>query len=363
MIRVVAGMLFAFLIAFAITPIVRKISIRVGAIDVPKDDRRMHSKPVPTMGGVAIFVAFAFGVLAFVPLDKTYFAMLAGCLFITLVGMLDDIFGLKWWMKLLGQVGAALVVAMNGILITGFSENTPGAFTFGQWSLLITVVWIVAITNAVNLIDGLDGLACGIVGISCVSLMVVFSFYMDPVNQSIMIVIAILAGGCFGFLPYNMNPAKIFMGDTGAMLIGYTFSVISIQGFFKLNALFTFFIPFLVFALPILDTLFAIIRRLVKKQHIFKADKKHLHHRLIGWGFNQKQSVLLLYVISAMLGVAAIILAKARESSATSYLYVWGIVVLIGALAVGLITINIKAAKTKKLEEDAGSDNGNNKEP
>ncbi len=147
------------------------------------------------------------------------------------------------------------------------------------------------------------------------------------------------------------------------MLIGYTFSVISIQGFFKLNALFTFFIPFLVFALPILDTLFAIIRRLVKKQHIFKADKKHLHHRLIGWGFNQKQSVLLLYVISAMLGVAAIILAKARESSATSYLYVWGIVVLIGALAVGLITINIKAAKTKKLEEDAGSDNGNNKEP
>jgi UDP-GlcNAc:undecaprenyl-phosphate GlcNAc-1-phosphate transferase len=213
-IRIAVGMVFAFLIAFAVTPIVRKISVKVGAIDIPKDNRRMHSVPIPTMGGIGIFIAFAFGVLAFVPLDKTYFAMLAGCLFITLVGMLDDIFGLKWWVKLLGQIGAALVVAVNGIVI---NQVGYGAVQFGIWAIPVTVLWIVAITNAINLIDGLDGLACGIVGISCISLLVVSSFYMDPQHQSIMIVIGVLAGSCFGFLPYNTNPAKIFMGDTGAM--------------------------------------------------------------------------------------------------------------------------------------------------
>jgi len=352
-------MVFAFLIAFAVTPIVRKISVKVGAIDIPKDNRRMHSVPIPTMGGIAIFIAFAFGVLAFVPLDKTYFAMLAGCLFITLVGMLDDIFGLKWWVKLLGQIGAALVVAVNGIVI---NQVGYGAVQFGIWAIPVTVLWIVAITNAINLIDGLDGLACGIVGISCISLLVVSSFYMDPQHQSIMIVIGVLAGSCFGFLPYNTNPAKIFMGDTGAMLIGFTFSVISIQGFFKLNALFAFGIPFLVLALPILDTIFAIIRRLFKGQSIFSPDKKHLHHRLIKWGFNQRQSVLLMYVISAMLGIAAIIFAKARESSETRYLFPIGFAVMIGALVVGVITINVKAFKNKKLEEETGETPDGDKE-
>lgn len=327
---IAAAAVFAFLVAFAFTPISRKISIKMGAIDVPKDDRRMHSEPIPTMGGLAIFIAFAFSVLAFVPLDKTYMAMLLGALMVVLVGMLDDIFGLKWWVKLIGQIGAALIVALNGIQITSIRT-----LELGGWAVPFTVLWIVGITNAINLIDGLDGLACGIVAISCVSLLFVASLYMEPQYFSVMIIIAALAGACFGFLPYNMNPAKIFMGDTGAMFIGFAFSVISIQGFFKLNALVSFGVPFLVLGLPILDTLLAFFRRVIKGQSFFKPDKKHLHHRLIDWGFNQKQSVVLMYSLSGVLGVAAFLFAK-RE-------YWAALILIIAALAVGLIVINRQA--------------------
>lgn len=351
---IVAGAVFAFLVAFAFTPIVRKISIKIGAIDVPKDDRRMHSEPVPTMGGLAIFMAFAFSVLAFVPLERTYLIMILGAMLITFVGMLDDIFGLKWWMKLIGQIGAALVVALNGIQITSIRT-----FELGGWAVPVTVLWIVAITNAINLIDGLDGLACGIVAISCVSLLFVASLYMEPQYFSVMIVIAALAGACFGFLPYNMNPAKIFMGDTGAMFIGFTFSVISIQGFFKLNALVSFGVPFLVLGLPILDTLFAFFRRVIKGQSFFKPDKKHLHHRLINWGFNQRQSVILMYSISAVLGLAAFFFAMRWVIAS--------IVLIVAALAVGLIIINRQAKATQQdgeipaIEEEATTHKDTNK--
>lgn len=296
----------------------------------------MHDQPVPTMGGLAIFIAFAVCVLIFVPLDRTYGAMLCGALLITVVGVLDDIYGLKWWMKLGGQVLAALIVALNGIVIDVVGD---GSIEFGVWAVPVTVLWIVAITNAVNLIDGLDGLACGIVGISSVSLMIVSTFYMVPSNMFVIVVIGILAGSCFGFLPYNMNPAKIFMGDTGAMFIGFTFSVIAIQGFFKLNALVAFGVPFLALGLPILDTLLAIFRRLIKGQHFFKPDKKHLHHKMIDWGFTHKQTVAIMYTVSALLGLATIFFAL-RD-------YVPAIIITIAALGGGLLVINWKSRQNK----------------
>ncbi|MDL2237354.1 undecaprenyl/decaprenyl-phosphate alpha-N-acetylglucosaminyl 1-phosphate transferase [Christensenellaceae bacterium OttesenSCG-928-K19] len=341
-IYIVMGAAVAFGVALAITPLVRKLSIKIGAVDVPRDGRRMHSKPVPTMGGLAIFVAFAVSMLIFVPLERTYAAMLLGALIITLTGVLDDVYGLRWWMKVLGQVGAALVVALNGIRI---SELANGDIQFGVWAVPVTVLWIVAITNAINLLDGLDGLACGIMAISCVSLLIVSSFYIEPQYVYVMVIIAVLAGSCFGFLPYNLNPAKIFMGDTGAMFIGYTFSVIAIQGFFKLNALVSFGVPFLVLGLPILDTLLAIVRRALKGQHFFQPDRKHMHHKLMEWGFNQKQTVGIMYVISAALGVAAVLFAK-------RYFLAFAIV-LIAALGIGVVVIRLQTNKIAREKEAA----------
>ncbi len=323
---IAVGLLFAFFMTYATTPLVRRLSVRVGAIDVPKDNRRMHSKPIPTMGGLAIFVSFTFGVLAFVPLDMTYVGLLLGALMITIMGMMDDIYNLKAWVKLAVQVAAALVVTFCGVVIDKIAWFNTFIY-FGDWAIPITVLWIVAITNTINLIDGLDGLACGITAISSISLLVVSALTVQ--NPTVIVIAAILAGSCLGFLPYNLNPAKIFMGDVGAMFLGFVLSVISIQGFFKVNAVVAFIVPFLVLGLPILDTLFAIIRRLLKGQHPFHADRKHFHHRLIDMGLNQKQAVMLLYAISSLLGIAAILLAERR--------YTAGVIVMLISFAIGVI--------------------------
>lgn len=325
-ILIVIALLFTFFVTYTTTPLVRKLAFRVGAIDIPKDERRMHSKPIPTMGGLAIFVAFAFGVLAFVDLDSTYVGLLIGALMIIILGIFDDIYDLKPYIKLLGQICAALVVCFSGVVIEKITWFDQIVF-FGNWAIPITVLWIVAVTNTINLIDGLDGLACGIVAISSFALLAVS--LLSAGNPTVTVVAAVLAGACLGFLPYNLNPAKIFMGDAGAMFLGFILSVISIQGFFKVNAVVSFGIPFLVLGLPIVDTAFAIIRRLVKGQHPFRADRKHLHHRLIDMGLNQKQSVSLLYAISALLAIAAVLFAEREFTGA--------VLVLVLAFVVGSI--------------------------
>lgn len=325
-ILIVIALLFTFFVTYTTTPLVRKLAYRVGAIDIPKDERRMHSKPIPTMGGLAIFVAFAFGILAFVDLDSTYVGLLIGALMIIILGIFDDIYDLKPYIKLLGQICAALVVCFSGVVIEKITWFDQIIF-FGNWAIPITVLWIVAVTNTINLIDGLDGLACGIVAISSFALLAVS--LLSAGNPTVTVVAAVLAGACLGFLPYNLNPAKIFMGDAGAMFLGFILSVISIQGFFKVNAVVSFGIPFLVLGLPIVDTAFAIIRRLVKGQHPFRADRKHLHHRLIDMGLNQKQSVSLLYAISALLAIAAVLFAEREFTGA--------VLVLVLAFVVGSI--------------------------
>ncbi|MEA5001870.1 MAG: MraY family glycosyltransferase [Christensenella sp.] len=323
---ILIAFLFTFFMTYTTTPLVRKFSIKVGAVDIPKDSRRMHSKPIPTMGGLAIFVAFAFGVMAFVPLDSTYVGLLLGALMITIMGMFDDIYDLKAWIKLLVQIGAALVVCFSGIVIKQITLFDQIIY-FGNWAIPITVLWIVAITNTINLIDGLDGLACGISAISSLALLAVS--LLSAGNPTVTVIAAILAGSCLGFLPYNLNPAKIFMGDVGATFLGFVLAVISIQGFFKVNAVVSFVIPFLVLGLPIFDTLFAIIRRLFKGQSPFHADRKHLHHRLVDMGMNQKQSVVLLYAISALLAISAILFAERMFTAA--------VIVLVVSFVIGCI--------------------------
>ena len=223
---------------------------------------------------------------------------------------MDDIISLRYWMKLLAQIAAAVVAVAHGVVIEVlmnpniFSQNE--SLLLGALSVPITIFWIVGITNSVNLIDGLDGLACGVSAISSVTMLVVAIMLSE---SNVAIILAALVGGCVGFIPYNLNPAKIFMGDTGALLLGYVLATVSVMGMFKFYAIVTFVVPIMALALPLFDTLFAIVRRLLKGQNPMTPDRGHLHHRLIDMGLSQKQAVAVLYALSAMLGLTAVVIS------------------------------------------------------
>ena len=309
--------LFAFIlelaISFACTPAVRMLAIKIKAVDVPKDNRRMHKVPIPRMGGLAIFAGFLVSVLFFVPLGTEFRSILIGALILVVLGIIDDIMALKPKTKFAGQIIAALIPALSGVSIHGIvNPFVPGQYsTLGIFSIPLTVIWIVGITNAVNFIDGLDGLACGVSAIATVTMFIIAVLFGEIY---IALMMAALAGACLGFLPYNMNPAKIFMGDTGSMFLGYILATVSIQGLFKFYAVISFAVPFILLGLPIFDTGFAIVRRLLKGQSPLQADRGHVHHRLIDLGFDQKQSVAILYAFSALMGLTAVILARTNES-------------------------------------------------
>ncbi|MCI8914489.1 MAG: undecaprenyl/decaprenyl-phosphate alpha-N-acetylglucosaminyl 1-phosphate transferase [Lawsonibacter sp.] len=304
-----AALLTAALVALISTPVVRSLAFRVGAVDVPKDSRRMHTHPIPRMGGLAIFFGFILSVLIFQPLTPELRGTLLGAVIIVILGIFDDIFALPALPKFFVQIGAALVAVLHGNRIEFLSN--PNIFSkepfweLGWLSIPITVLWIVGITNAVNLIDGLDGLACGVSTISSMTLLVIALVMEEP---DVAILMAALSGACIGFLPYNLNPARIFMGDTGSTFLGFILAVVSIQGLFKFYAIISFAVPFLMLGLPIFDTCFAILRRVSHGQSPMKPDRGHIHHRLIDMGFSQKQAVAVLYIISAILGLSAVVL-------------------------------------------------------
>ena len=305
----VAALLTAAVVSLISTPVVRSLAFRVGAVDVPKDNRRMHNHPIPRMGGLAIFFGFILSVLLFVPLTQQLRTMLLGAVVIVILGIFDDIYALPAMPKFMIQIAAALVAVLGGNRIFGLSNinifSSDPYWELGWLSIPISVLWIVGITNAVNLIDGLDGLACGVSTISSMTLLVIALIMAEP---DVAMITAALAGACLGFLPYNMNPARIFMGDTGSTFLGYILAVVSIQGLFKFYTFISFAAPFLMLGLPIFDTCFAILRRLAKGQSPMAPDRGHIHHRLIDMGFSQKQAVAMLYVISAILGLSAVVL-------------------------------------------------------
>jgi UDP-GlcNAc:undecaprenyl-phosphate GlcNAc-1-phosphate transferase len=304
-----AALLVAALVALITTPVVRSLAVRMGAVDIPKDGRRMHDHPIPRMGGLAIFFGFILSVLIFQTLTPSLRGMLLGSVIIVVLGILDDIYALPALPKFLIQIVAALVAVLEGNRIEFLSN--PNIFSkepfweLGWLSIPISVLWIVAITNSVNLIDGLDGLACGVSTISSMTLLVIALIVSEP---DVAILMAALAGACIGFLPYNLNPAKIFMGDTGSTFLGFILATVSIQGLFKFYAIISFAVPFLMLGLPIFDTCFAILRRVAKGQSPMSPDRGHIHHRLIDMGFSQKQAVAVLYIISAILGLSAVVL-------------------------------------------------------
>ncbi len=355
------AILFSGLLAFLLTPPVRVLAYKLGAIDIPRDDRRMHKKPTPRMGGVAIFAAFAIALLLFCDVDLKIVGLLIGAALMVGIGMLDDIFRIPALAKLAGQIVAALVPVLFGITIDYI--NFFGSYVqFGVFSIPVTVLWIVAVTNAINLVDGLDGLACGISTISAISIMV---FALLEVNYSIALIVAILVGACMGFMPYNRNPATIFMGDAGALFLGYTLSVVSILGVFKLNAFVSFWIPFLIFGLPLLDTATSAIRRILKGHSPFEADRGHFHHRLIDLGFSQKQAVTVLYSVSALFGISAILFTEEKRIAAIVIIAVSFVVgflnykILVGGKAVrDQLGLRLKAVKHEA--DGVDSPEGNN---
>ena len=330
-IRMIAAFLVSGVLSFILTPVAKRVAHKIGAIDVPKDERRMHKEPIPRLGGLAVFFAFLVAVILLVPIDLELQGILLGSVVIVVLGVIDDSVSLPAIVKLFVQIAAALVVVLHGVRIDVLSNvnlfSNNAYLSLGMWSAPVTVIWIVAITNAVNLIDGLDGLSVGVCTIASISLLLISAIVSE---FTIVVIMAALAGACIGFLPYNMNPAKIFVGDTGATFLGFILATMSIQGMFKTYAILSFAAPFLVLGLPIFDTAFAICRRLLHGQSPMQADRGHIHHRLIDVGFNQKQTVLILYLISGILGISAVLLTSSGAVRALLFVVAVLVAAIIG---------------------------------
>ncbi|MCL2592298.1 MAG: undecaprenyl/decaprenyl-phosphate alpha-N-acetylglucosaminyl 1-phosphate transferase [Defluviitaleaceae bacterium] len=308
----IAAFASAFGIALFTTPFAKKISIKLGAIDYPKK-RGLHTKPLPRMGGLAIFSGFIVTIFVIMPFqqefrDRQFIGFLIGAIIIAALGALDDVRnskgGLSAKIRLAVQILAALIVVLTGTRID--VSMWPMGEHLSVLSAPITIIWIVGLINAVNLIDGVDGLAAGVSSICALCLMVLCIITGSPLA---VVLAATLAGSCLGFLPRNFNPAELIMGDTGATFLGYVLAVSSILGVFKSYTILVVIVAVLSMALPILDTLFAMIRRAYNGKHIMTADRGHLHHRLIDRGYSQKQAVAILYGISLLTGIFSIAIA------------------------------------------------------
>ena len=337
LLRVGAALLVAGLLSYLFTPLVKLLAKKVGAMDVPKDNRRMHDHPIPRMGGLAIFIGFLLSALIFTrEIDQGLKSILLGAIVIVILGVFDDRRALGAKLKLAVQLVAAAVVVFYGDLRIDRITNPFGGSLYSYWDLgvfayPITIIWIVAITNAVNFIDGLDGLACGVSCISSLNLLVIALLVSDA---KVAILMAALTGACLGFVPYNFNPAKIFMGDTGSTFLGFMLATVSIQGLFKAYTAISFIVPFLLLGLPIFDICFAVIRRIASGHSPMEADRGHFHHRLIDMGFSQKQSVAIAYVLTGILGLAAVLLTV---SGAMKTLIMLGAILVVGAIGMRII--------------------------
>ena len=344
------ALLCAMVASFLMCPLVKSFARKVGAIDEPKDNRRMHTKPTPRLGGLAIFIGFMVSMLIFVPIDRQLRGILLGAVIIVVLGVVDDITPLRAWFKFIVQISAALVAVYHGVVVNVLSN--PNVFSadpywaLGWASVPLTVLWIVGITNSVNLIDGLDGLANGVSTISAVTMLVIALLVSEGQTALLM---ASLAGACIGFMPYNKNPAQMFMGDTGSTFLGYILATVSIQGLFKYYAVISFAVPFLILGLPMFDTIFAIVRRLAHGKNPMSPDRGHIHHRLIDMGLSQKQAVAALYVVSSILGLSAVVLATSGAMRAMLFLAAVAVV----AFLASRVIFPREIAETKQAKREA----------
>ena len=324
---VYVSLIVAFIAAILLTPLVKRLAFRLGAVDAP-NYRKVHARIMPRLGGLAIYLAFMIGILLlkFVTdfqSDYLYEILIAATI-IVIVGVVDDMRELSAKAKLLGQlIAACIVVFVGGVQIDIINLPFGGELNFGWLGIPFTIIWIVGITNAINLIDGLDGLAAGV---STIALMTLAVMAMLMNNGIVIAMAAILAAATIGFLFFNFHPAKIFMGDTGALFLGFMISVLALLGFKNITVI-SFVIPVIMLGVPISDTFFAIVRRKRSGKKWSDPDKSHLHHRLLDLGFSHRQTVLLIYAMAAMFGLAAIIFSMAK---------VWGAILLITVILVAI---------------------------
>ncbi|WP_139905690.1 MraY family glycosyltransferase [Clostridium thermarum] len=319
----------AAITSFFITPLIRKAAYRYGVLDIPRGKRKIHKKPIPLLGGLAIYIPFIILVVAKAGvINRAEWGIILGGLIIVIGGVLDDKWELRPCQKLLFQLMASMVLIIMGLrieMITNPFGSLVPYIDIGFLSIPFTVIWVIGITNALNLIDGLDGLAAGIALISTLTILLI-AIMKERIGAAYLT--AILSGAIAGFLPYNFNPASIFLGDTGAQLLGFLLAAISIEGAIKSATIFSIIVPIFIIGIPIFDTLFAIVRRKINGKPIMQADRGHLHHRLLDMGLTQKQAVLVMYVISIVLSMLAIVSIQI-DSSVAYYLLTFIIFIII----------------------------------
>lgn len=297
----------ALISTFLLTYPVKKLAIKWGILDYP-NRRKIHNNVTPRLGGFSIFFGSFLGLLYLFPRHEHMPNIIIGAVIIFITGVLDDRYNLRPIIKLIGQLLATSFLLASGLIIEKITLPIIGAIDLGLFSMLVTVLWVVGITNAINFIDGLDGLATGVTTIALISL---FSMALIDTQLIVASLCIVLIGANLGFLYHNFYPAKIYMGDGGSNFLGYMIAVISMLGLFKNVALFSFVIPIIILAVPIFDTLFAIVRRAYNKESIIRADNKHIHYRLIKNGYSHRQAVLIIYAFSAIFGFMAILFARA----------------------------------------------------
>lgn len=323
MVRSFASFFLALAIAYALTPVVRRLALHCQVVDHP-NHRKVHRDPIPYLGGIAIYLGFVISLLVFHPLEGRLAVLLGGSTLILLLGVADDVWDLPPKAKFGGQLAVALLVSLLGLRIEGLTNPFGGYLDLGWWSIPLTVLWFVGLTNVMNLVDGLDGLAAGVAAIASGALFVVA---LEKGQPLVALVTLTLSGAAAGFLPHNFNPAKIFMGDAGSMFLGFTLAGISVQGTLKGAAAIALVIPVVALGVPVVDTACAIIRRFQNGHPIYEADRDHFHHRLLALGLSPRQAVLVLYLLSLALGSAAIFISQLSPTP-TAFL----VIVVAGAL-------------------------------
>ncbi|WP_042350856.1 glycosyltransferase family 4 protein [Bacillus massiliigorillae] len=347
-------LLICFIATLIITPLVKKLAFKIGATDKP-NHRKVHQKIMPRLGGLAIFISFLIGMLVLQPQPQdstSAWAIIIGASIIVVIGVFDDMLELSAKVKFIGQIAAALIVVLSGVQVDYINLPFGGEIHLGMLSIPLTIIWIVGITNAINLIDGLDGLAAGV---STIALITISGMAMLKGDMFVLSIGAILIGSTLGFLKYNFHPAKIFMGDTGALFLGFMIAVLSLLGF-KNVTMISLIVPVIILGVPISDTFFAIIRRIVNKKPLSAPDKSHLHHCMLRLGYSHRQTVLIIYAMAASFGLAAFIFSMST---------LWGALLIIGILLlaievfvekVGLVGSNYKPLLRMISTKDANSD-------
>lgn len=336
--EIILILISTFMFTLFITPFIKKIAIHIGSVDKP-NKRRINKVIMPTLGGLAIFLSFILGYMLFSSKLTDMIPIILGGILILLTGMVDDLNPIKARYKLIGQIASAMIVVLYGGLVIEHVDAFGIFLDFGIFKELITIIFILGMINAVNFIDGLDGLASGLSLIFFVTIAIIA--LIQGKNRGLDIYLSlIMIGSTTGFLVHNFNPAKIYLGDSGAMFLGYIIAVIGILGF-KVVTLTSFVVPIFIMAIPIFDTVCAILRRIKKKQSVATPDKDHLHHRLLSLGLNHRNTVLVLYLINALFAIASIIYALIDQKI--------GIIIYVILLAFIILFVVKVSTRKKKL--------------